>query len=119
MYRGQRTADRYINETLIGILCNKTGIPQADARGNITNHRARSTIASQLFNAKEPMSLLELQQWLGHKWVYSTQFYLQISATELANFYRDAEYFARNVRAIEVLIDWEVVVNDKAAVQPW
>lgn len=48
-------ADRYINETLILILCHKAGIPKADAKGNITSHRARSTIASQLFNAKEPM----------------------------------------------------------------
>jgi integrase len=119
MYRGQRMGYRYINETLIGILCNKAGIPRADARGNITSHRARSTIASQLFNAKEPMSLLELQRWLGHKWVYSTQFYLQISATKLANSYRNAEYFARNVRAIEVLIDRDVITSGKAADQPW
>src|SRR5690606_2217680 len=68
MYRGQRVAERYINATLISILCTRAGIPKADARGNITSHRARSTIASQLFNAKEPMSLFELQKWLGHKW---------------------------------------------------
>jgi hypothetical protein len=37
------------------------GIPVEDARGKITCHRARSTIATQLFNAKEPMSLFELQ----------------------------------------------------------
>lgn len=55
MFRGKRMADRYINETLILILCHKAGIPKADAKGNITSHRARSTIASQLFNAKEPM----------------------------------------------------------------
>ena len=91
MYRGKRVAERYINETLIGILCNKAGIPRMDARSNITSHRARSTIASQLFNAKEPMSLFELQRWLGHKWAYSTEYYLRISATKLANSYRNAE----------------------------
>ena len=41
--------------------------PTADVRGNITSHRARSTIASQLYNAKEPMTLFELQAWLGHR----------------------------------------------------
>jgi hypothetical protein len=65
MFRGKRIADRYINETLITILCQKAGIPTADAKGNITSHRARSTIASQLFNGKEPTSLFELQKWLG------------------------------------------------------
>ena len=38
-----------------------------DVRGKITSHRARSTIASQLYNAKEPMTLFELQAWLGHR----------------------------------------------------
>ncbi len=45
----------------------KAGVPTADVRGNITSHRARSTIASQLYNAKEPMTLFELQAWLGHR----------------------------------------------------
>jgi integrase len=44
-----------------------------DLRGKITGHRARSTIATQLFNAKEPMSLYELQEWLGHRMLFSTQ----------------------------------------------
>jgi hypothetical protein len=48
-------------------------IPETDARGKLTSHRARSTIASMLGNAKEPMTLLELQQWLGHRWPSSTQ----------------------------------------------
>jgi hypothetical protein len=119
MYRGQRVAERYINTTLISILCAKASIPKADARGNITSHRARSTIASQLFNAKEPMSLFELQKWLGHKWAYSTEYYLKVSATRLANSYRDAEYFARNVRAIEVLIDREAIMTSSGARESW
>ena len=119
MYRGQRVAERYINATLISILCTKAGIPKADARGNITSHRARSTIASQLFNAKEPMSLFELQKWLGHKWAYSTEYYLKVSATRLVNAYRDAEYFARNVRAIEVLIDREAIMTSSGARESW
>jgi integrase len=55
----------YLNKTLIPALCKKAGVPLADVRGNITSHRARSTIASQLYNAREPMTLFELQQWLG------------------------------------------------------
>ena len=57
----------YLNRILIPVLCTKAGVPTADVRGNITSHRARSTIASQLFNAKEPMTLFELQEWLGRR----------------------------------------------------
>jgi hypothetical protein len=118
-YRSKRISATYINNTLVPILCKKAGVPQRDARGTITSHRARSTIASQLYNAKEPMSLFELQRWLGHKWANSTQHYLDISPTKLAQSFRNAGYFARNVRAIEVLIDREVVVSGKAAQEPW
>jgi hypothetical protein len=65
------------------------------------------------------MSLFELQRWLGHKWASSTQHYLDVSPTKLAQAFRDAGYFARNVRAIEVLIDHEVVIAGKAAREPW
>ncbi|MEW1841089.1 hypothetical protein AB0392_24345 [Nonomuraea angiospora] len=43
------------------MLCRKTGVPAADVQGNIASYRARPTIASQLYNAKEPMTLFELQ----------------------------------------------------------
>ena len=119
VFRSKRIAKNYINRSLVPILCKKAGVPDKDARGAITSHRARSTIASQLFNAKEPMSLFELQRWLGHKWANSTQHYLDISPTKLAQSFRNAGYFARNVRAIEVLIDREVVMSGKAAQEPW
>jgi len=118
-YRGSQISPGYVNDALIPLLCSKAGVPSEDARGRITSHRARSTIASQLYNAKEPMTLMELQRWLGHKWVNSTQHYLDISPTKLAASYKDAAYFARNTRAIEVLVDRDVVVNGMAASAPW
>ncbi|MFJ2806152.1 tyrosine-type recombinase/integrase [Kitasatospora sp. NPDC087271] len=66
-HRAKRLAKTYINTAVIPSLCRKAGVPTADVRGNITSHRARSTIASQLYNAKEPMTLFELQAWLGHR----------------------------------------------------
>src|SRR4030095_11983568 len=48
-YRCARFSDHYLNDTLIPSLCQKAGIPTQDARGRITSHRARSTIATQLF----------------------------------------------------------------------
>jgi integrase len=69
------------------MLCRKAGVPAADVRGTITSHRARSTIARQLYNAKEPMTLFELQAWLGHRSPQSTQFYAKISPATLTRAY--------------------------------
>ena len=113
--RAHPVGKTYINRTIIPALCRKAGVPTADVRGNITSHRARSTIASQLYNAKEPMTLFELQAWLGHRSPQSTQFYAKISAQTLTRAYTDAGYFSRNVRAIEVLIDRDAVAAGAAS----
>ena len=118
--RGRPLPTRYLNDTLIPLLCRKAGVPLSDARGRITSHRARSTIASQLYNAKEPMTLFELQAWLGHRSPSTTQHYARITPTTLTKAYADADYFARNIRAIEVLIDQDAVKNAAAASGgPW
>ena len=111
-YRGQRVGIEYINETLIPLLCRKSGAPWQDAKGRITSHRARSTITSQL---SVSMSLEELREWLGHRWINSTQYYAQVLPTRLAKSYADAEYFQQNVRRMDVLIDQEAVKSGAAA----
>ncbi|MBV9921042.1 MAG: tyrosine-type recombinase/integrase [Pseudonocardia sp.] len=119
-FRARKISTAYINNTVIPLLCRKAGVPAADVRGNITSHRARSTIATQLYNAKEPMTLFELQAWLGHRSPQSTQFYAKISPATLTRAYDDAGYFARNVRTIEVLIDRDAVASGAAAAsEPW
>ena len=118
--RAGRISKNYINDTIIPALCHKAGIAAADVRGPITSHRARSTIATQLYNAKEPMTLFELQAWLGHRSPESTQHYAKITPNTLAKAYNDAGYFARNVRTIEVLVDRDAVANGAAtAGEPW
>jgi integrase len=118
--RARRVAKTYVNGTIIPSLCQKAGVPTADVRGNITSHRARSTIASQLYNAKEPMTLFELQAWLGHRSPESTQPYAKITPNTLARAYNDAGYFERNVRTIEVLVDRDAVTSGAAASgEPW
>ena len=113
--RAQPVAKDYINHTIIPALCGKAGVPTADVRGNITSHRARSTIASQLYNAKEPMTLFELQAWLGHRTPNTTQHYAKITPNTLSKAYSEAGYFARNVRTIEVLLDRDAVTSGAAA----
>jgi integrase len=102
-FRARPVPRNYLNEGLIPLLCRKAGVPRTDARGRISSPRARSTIASQLFNAREPMTLFELQAWLGHRSPETTQNYVACTPTRLFQSYRDAGYFARNVRAIEGL----------------
>jgi hypothetical protein len=53
-YRAHAIGKDYLNKRLIPALCRKAGVPTSDVRGRITSHRARTTIASQLYNAKEP-----------------------------------------------------------------
>lgn len=120
VYKGRRIAASYINRALIPILCAKGGVPETDARGRITSHRARATIATQLFNAKEPLSLFELQAWLGHKSPQATQYYTAITPTKLARSFDRAGYFERNVRTIEVLIDQAARrVSRNGPEEPW
>jgi hypothetical protein len=113
-YRGARLGEKYINRVLVPLLCRKAGVPGEDVRGHITSHRARATIATQLYNAKDPMSLFELQAWLGHANPSSTQHYAQITPLTLTKAYTDAGYFARNVRTIEVLLDRDAITNGQA-----
>jgi hypothetical protein len=112
--RAQTVAKYYINRTIIPALCAKAGVPAADVRGNITSHRARSTIASQLYNAKEPMTLFELQAWLGHRTPNTTQHNAKITPNTLSRAYTDTGYFARNVRTIEVPLDRDAVASGAA-----
>ncbi|HEV2278648.1 MAG TPA: tyrosine-type recombinase/integrase [Acidobacteriaceae bacterium] len=118
-YRSKALGYNYLNKVLIPALCIKAGIPNQDVRGRITSHRARSTIATQLFNAREPMSLFEVQAWLGHKNPSSTQHYAKINPSKLTKSFEKAGYFERNIRAIEVLIDQDVVRKGLAAQEAW
>ena len=117
-YRARAIPRAYLNQSLIPLLCQKAGIPRADARGQISSHRARSTIASQLFNAREPMTLFELQAWLGHRSPVTTQHYVAFAPTRLARAYSDAQYFQRNLRMMEVLIDRQAINKDQTD-EPW
>lgn len=119
-YRGKPVGHDYVNHTLIPLLCRKAGIPESDARGRITSHRARATIASQLANTRQPMSLFELQQWLGHQTPNATRWYVRQTPMHLTQAYTQAGYFDHNLRTIAVLIDQQAVRDGLAANgEPW
>jgi hypothetical protein len=61
------------------------------------------------------MSLFELQAWLGHRSPATTQYYAKLTPTRLAQAYANADYFKRNLRMVEVLLDQDAVRNGDAA----
>jgi len=119
-YRGTRISKGYLNRCLIPHLCRKANIPLEDSRGAITSHRARATIASMLYNAKEPLDILQLRDYLGHKHLASTQSYLKVDPTKLASQVTKAGYLEQNLATVEVLLDQEAVRSGAAARgEPW
>ncbi|WP_267432218.1 site-specific integrase [Erwinia psidii] len=100
----------YINKSLVPLLCKKAGIPEQDARGRITSRRARATIASQLYNAREPLAVFELQKWQDHASPESTRHYVEITPTRLAASLGKAGYFERSRRMVSVLPDQNAIL---------
>ncbi len=101
-YKGHMIGVQYLNKYLIPMLLRRAGLPREDERGAITSHRARSTIATALYNAPDGMTIWELMQWLGHKSPSATQHYARVNPTKVAVAYEKAE---RTSRLVEVLID--------------
>jgi len=119
-YRGTRISKSYINAVLIPVLCRKANIPAQDSRGTITSHRARATIASMLYNAKEPLDIFQLKEYLGHRQLTSTQSYLKVDPTKLASQVAKAGYLEQNLATIEVLLDQNAVMSGRASRgEPW
>ena len=116
-YRGRLIGTPYLNKTLIPLLCHKAGVPESDVRGQITSHRARHTIFTQL---SESMTLPELQSWSGHKHIDSLSPYLKPTLTKQAQAYQKTDYFQKNLRTFEVLIDQQAITSGAAAAgEPW
>lgn len=109
VYRGRRFGQNYLNHHLIPLLCAKAGVALTDARGTITSHRARATIGSDLTTGENAMTLFELQTWLGHRSVSSTLHYAHPSLTRVTQAYTRSDYFERNLRLVQVLVDQDAV----------
>lgn len=117
VYRGRRFGQNYLNHHLIPLLCEKAGVPLTDARGTITSHRARATISSDLTTGENAMTLFELQAWLGHRSVSSTLHYAHPTLTRVTEAYTSSDYFERNLRLVDVLVDQDAVRSGETA--PW
>jgi hypothetical protein len=106
-------SSKYINDTIIPLLCERAGVPRMDKRGNITSHRARATIASLYYNAPEGLTFSELQQFLGHRHSRSTQAYVKPSPTKLAKSVQRAN---KHSRLVKVLVDPSAAMQGEPAI---
>lgn len=117
-YRAFQVGLDFLNRSLIPLLCQKAGVPREDVPGRkITSHRGRASAATWYYNTRNGMTLEELQVWLGHKHIASTQRYVRPSRVRQAK--RFAEMHA-NSYLVEVILDREVVESGAAARgHPW
>ena len=73
-----------------------------------------------LYNAKNPLDIFQLQKYLGHKRLSSTQSYVAVDPTKLASQVSKAGYLEQNLATIEVLLDQDAVRSGAAARgEPW
>lgn len=98
--RGQRMGQRFLNASLIPVLCKSAGVPERDARGTITSHRARSTIATML--RKNGLSLEDISQFLGHA---NPQMVRAYARTDPYRFGREMNKANDLMRIVEGIID--------------
>lgn len=108
----------FLSRALLPLLCRVAGVPETDSLGLITPNRARHTVAYQLANGRNPMPLLELQAWLGHRNPDSTMHYTVRTHLELS---RAVErHTAQQTRLVAVLVDREAVATGETAQgEPW
>jgi integrase len=98
--RSQKMGKAFINNSLIPTLCKHAGVPESDARGTITGHRARSTIATML--RRNGLSLEDISQFLGHTKLEMVRAYAR---TDQFRFGRDMNRANDLMRIVEGVID--------------
>jgi integrase len=98
--RGLRMGSTFINDSLIPVLCKRAGVPERDARGAITGHRARSTIATML--RRNGLSLDDIADFLGHA---DSRMVRAYARTDQFRFGRDLNRANDLMRIVEGIID--------------
>jgi integrase len=102
-YRDVRVGNKFINESLIPVLCTKAGVSINDAKGRITGHRGRSTRLTLL--RRNGVGLDDLAEYAGHKDTKTIRRYLGETQLQLYHIIKDADDVSR---IIEGVIDVQV-----------
>ncbi|MBS1092651.1 site-specific integrase [Gluconobacter sp. Dm-74] len=111
-FRGRRVSNDVLNSVIIPILLRKAGLPTADSRGAITSHRARSTMATKLYNSSSGLGPVEVMNWLGHTHFSSTQHYLELTPVRLMTAFHKSAKMTENLRMVSVLVDSQASPGD-------
>ena len=98
-YRNELMGERFLNNSVIPLLCKIAGVSQTDVVGRITSHRARATTATWM--RKMGMAPSDIGRLLGHTDpLRSLPWYLREDKHHLGRVYRKANPLERYVAAI-------------------
>jgi len=98
-YRNELMGERFLNNSVIPLLCKLAGVSQTDVVGRITSHRARATTATWM--RKMGMAPSDIGRLLGHTDpLRSLPWYLREDKHHLGRVYRKANPLERYVAAI-------------------
>jgi len=98
-YRNDLMGEKFLNKSVIPLLCKLAGVSQIDVVGRITSHRARATTATWLH--KMGMAPADIGKLLGHTDpLRSLPWYLREDKHRLGRAYRKANPLERYVAAI-------------------
>lgn len=96
--RNTKVGDRFINLSLIPILCAKAGMDVTDAKGRITGHRGRSTRLTLL--RSKGVGLDDLAEYAGHADSRTIRRYARQNPLQLHRIIQDADEISRILEGV-------------------
>ncbi len=97
-YRGKRIGKNWLCRTLIPLLCRTANVNATDARGKLTPHRGRSTIATLLRRAGVPLD--NISTFLGHRSPDMVRRYAREDPFQHARAMRQADVLVRTMMGL-------------------
>jgi integrase len=110
--REMRVGWRFINSSLIPLLCAKAGVDMEDAKGRITGHRGRSTRLTLL--RRNGVGLDDLAEYAGHANTRTIRRYANQDPLQLHQIIKDADDLSR---VIEGVVDLQAAAQGLPALR--
>jgi len=96
--RDMRVGWRFLNASLIPLLCAKAGVDIEDAKGRITGHRGRSTRLTLL--RRNGVGLDDLAEYAGHANTRTIRRYVNQDPLQLHQIIKDADDLSRVIEGV-------------------
>lgn len=110
--RDMRVGWRFINSSLIPVLCARAGVDIEDAKGRITGHRGRSTRLTLL--RRNGVGLDDLAEYAGHANTRTIRRYANQDPLQLHQIIKDADDLSR---AMEGVVDLQAAAQGLPALR--